>query len=82
MPVFSFLALQVSPNSNTIFPNRMPLAYMFGIVITYSNNETVQVGVRHSQDTSTHRRPRAFPLKILYSLPPSQSTHYFQGTCS
>lgn len=33
---FSFFAVHVSPNSNTIFPNRMPRAYMLGIVMTYS----------------------------------------------
>lgn len=36
MPCFSFFAVQVSPSSSTILPKRMPRAYMFGIVITYS----------------------------------------------
>ena len=31
----SFLTVQVSPSSRTILPNRMPRAYMFGIVTTY-----------------------------------------------
>ena len=32
----SLRAVHASPSSITIFPNRIPRAYMFGIVITYS----------------------------------------------
>ena len=35
-PRRSFLAVQVSPSSNTIFPQSIPRAYMFGMEITYS----------------------------------------------
>jgi len=35
-PFFSFLAIHVSPSSRTIFPNKIPRAYILGIVMTYS----------------------------------------------
>lgn len=35
-PVASFLTVHWSPSSSTILPNRIPLAYMFGIPIKYS----------------------------------------------
>jgi hypothetical protein len=36
MPSASFRATHVSPSSRTILPKRMPRAYMFGMLITYS----------------------------------------------
>jgi hypothetical protein len=40
MANFSHLAVQVSPSSMTILPNRIPRAYMFGIEITYAGGHT------------------------------------------
>ena len=46
---FSFFAIHVSPSSRTIFPKRIPRAYIFGIVIIYSGrfNQNLELTLRN-----------------------------------
>lgn len=60
-PCRSFFTTHVSPSSSTIFPNRMPRAYMLGIVTTYSGIDNCELHEAAEVEMKTNLRPLVHP---------------------